>query len=234
MNEYSQQSGPLTPDSTSDPIQPTTLISQTRSGQGKLILPALQSFPSPYRTFPPSYTHAPRNLTNRSLHVLLLLFSIISTAGLFAGLTLGTLAATNNPPSPVTHNSMQQQSLLTSTPLSTPSPTPLPTPSPPPTTIQQKITGGITISPASFTLPINCQPDNGYRCTMTLSANNNAAKSTSWSNSLSGATIHPARGTITRGQHTQVLIYIPHQCPYHGTLTVTIKKQRIEIPLSCA
>ncbi len=152
---------------------------------------------------------------------------------LFGGLTAFLL---HDHPSPVT--SHFQSSTVTSTPTSTvvitPRPTATPSPRVTPLPASQTVEN-ITVTPGGLRLPQDCQPDNGYRCTVTLTANEHANKHTKWSAVIQSknTTFQPDQGNLSQGQSTQIIIFIRQQCPYHATLDITIRNQHLLVPLTC-
>ena len=94
---------------------------------------------------------------------------------------------------------------------------------------------GLSILPTHFTVQSDCQPDNGYRCTVTLYAAQDIQDDTQWqafSDSLN-TMFSPPNGTIEPGQQQQVIVYLYDSCPYNGTLVFSIEDNNLTVPVSC-
>ena len=94
---------------------------------------------------------------------------------------------------------------------------------------------GVSVLPTHFTVQSDCQPDNGYRCTITLYAAQNVSDALQWQASSDGITtkFNPSDGTIGQGQQQQVIVYIYDSCPYDGTLLFSIGDNNLTVPVHC-
>lgn len=116
-------------------------------------------------------------------------------------------------------------------------PTPVPTAIPTPTVTDANSISdsGVTLTPGSFNIQNDCQPDNGYRCTVTLALSPDASDAVSWSASLNGVdhSFHPRRGRLDPGQQQQIIIYLYDTCPIDAEFDVAVKHQHLNVPLQC-
>jgi hypothetical protein len=116
-------------------------------------------------------------------------------------------------------------------------PTSVPTLVPTPTAMDANAasTGGVTVTPNSFNVRNDCQPDNEYRCTVTLALSADASNSVSWSASLNGVDhdFHPRRGRLEPGQQEQIIIYLYDTCPIDAEFNVAVKHEHLNVPLHC-
>ncbi len=116
-----------------------------------------------------------------------------------------------------------------------PSPIPTAIPTPTPMDTNAVSTNGVTLTPGDFNIQNDCQPDNEYRCTITLALAPDATNAVSWSASLSGVDhdFHPRRGRLEPGQQQQIIIYIYETCPIDAQFDVAMKHQHLNVPLHC-
>ena len=93
----------------------------------------------------------------------------------------------------------------------------------------------VSILPTHFTVSSDCQPDNGYRCTVTLYAAHNISDDLQWQASSEGITtkFSPPDGRIEPGQQQQVIVYIYNACPYNGILLFSISNDKLTVPVNC-
>ena len=116
-------------------------------------------------------------------------------------------------------------------------PTSVPTPLPTPTAIDANAasTNGVSVTPNSFDIQNDCQPDNEYRCTITLALDAGADNAVSWSASVKGVDhdFHPRRGRLEPGQQQQIIVYLYETCPIDAEFDVAMKHQHLTVPLHC-
>lgn len=116
-------------------------------------------------------------------------------------------------------------------------PTSVPTPVPTPTAMDANAASanGVTVTPNSFDIQNDCQPDNEYRCTITLALSSDANNAVSWSASLNGVDhdFHPRRGRLEPGQQQQIIVYLYETCPIDAEFDVAMKHQHLNVPLRC-
>lgn len=126
----------------------------------------------------------------------------------------------------------QQGIVATSTTTVQPTPTMVPpTPTPISTTLN-----GVTITPGQFFLTTDCQPNNGFRCAITLQASFAQQARTFWLATAQPRTsiqFRPDRGVLQPGQQMQLVINVRTKCPYKGSLFFTIKGKHLTVPLYC-
>ena len=94
---------------------------------------------------------------------------------------------------------------------------------------------GVSILPTHFSVRSDCQPDNGYRCTVTLYAAQDMVDDLQWQASSDGVSTHfsPESGKLEQGQQQQVIVYLYDTCPYNGTLLFTLGNDNLTVPVSC-
>lgn len=119
------------------------------------------------------------------------------------------------------------------TPIPTVAPTAIPTPTP--ADANAVSANGVSVTPGSFDIQNDCQPDNGYRCTVTLALASDANDTVSWSASLNGVdhSFHPHRGSLDPGQQQQIIIYLYDTCPIDAQFDVVVRHQHLNVPLHC-
>ncbi len=91
------------------------------------------------------------------------------------------------------------------------------------------------MTPNSFDIQNDCQPDNEYRCTITLALSSDADNAVSWSASLKGVDhdFHPRRGRLEPGQQQQIIVYLYETCPIEAEFDIAMKHQHLNVPLHC-
>jgi hypothetical protein len=170
---------------------------------------------------------------------LLALIAGIFVIGLVFGLLLDPIAAaglqkiiTGN----TTGKTASQQAATASTPaVPTPATVPTQVPTPVPTPAGAAV-NGVTVSPAQLDMQRDCQLDNGYRCTLTLTLAPQASNTVSWSASVDGvdSQLHPHRGKLDPGQQQQIIMNVDDgACPFDASFNVTVQHQQVSIPLHC-
>jgi len=136
------------------------------------------------------------------------------------------------------NNTAKSPAAQPTTVASTPIPTSIPTAIPTPTVVvaNSVSANGITLTPDRFNVQNDCQPDNEFRCTLTLALAPDAADAVSWSASIRGvdSSFHPQHGTLEPGQQQQVIISLFETCPIDASFRVTAKHHNFpKIPLRC-
>lgn len=123
----------------------------------------------------------------------------------------------------------------TAAPAQIPTSVPTPVPTPTATDANSASTNGVTVTPSSFDIQNDCQPDNEYRCTITLALASDADSAVSWSASLKGVDhdFHPRRGRLEPGQQQQIIVYLYETCPIDAEFDVAVKHQHLTVPLHC-
>ncbi|GAC1456599.1 MAG: hypothetical protein PVSMB2_10170 [Ktedonobacteraceae bacterium] len=95
---------------------------------------------------------------------------------------------------------------------------------------------GLAIQPTHFAVQSDCLSDNGYRCTVTLSAAQSINRDLQWqaaSDGINTIKFSPPNGKLEQGQQQQVIVYIYDTCPYNGTLLFAIGNDNLTVPVSC-
>ncbi len=140
----------------------------------------------------------------------------------------------NNTAQTASKSQASQATTVASAPIPTSIPTAIPTPT---ITVANSISAnGITLTPDHFNVQNDCQPDNNFRCTVTLALDSNADNAVSWSASIDGvdSSLHPRRGTLEPGQQQQIIISLFESCPIDASFRVSVKHHSLrQIPLQC-
>ena len=94
----------------------------------------------------------------------------------------------------------------------------------------------LTVSPAQLS-PANCPlAGNAYRCTVTLTLNQQLQNITQWAISSKGASARflPANsGFLVPAQATQIIILLPLNCPRAGVIIISARKTSVTLPWNC-
>ena len=209
----------------------STKSSQEEQAKTRLFLPApstpITDSTVAHTTLPNSGTIADRQKVGLPLAVILL--SLVATTALVLGILFAVVPLLVQPKhsSNTTSTLRQAPSVLASTP---PAADATLVPAQGTTTIQ-----GVSLLPTHFTVQSDCQPDNGYRCTITLYAAQDIADDLQWQASSDGITtkFSPPNGRLEQGQQQQVIVYIYDPCPYNGTLLFSIGDDNLTVPVNC-
>ena len=210
---------------------PSTTSPQMEQAKTRLFLPApstpMMGSTVAHTTLPNGGTIADRQEVRLPLAMVLL--SLVATTALVLGVLFAVVPLLAQPKhSPNTTSTPKQvPSVLASTPPAADATQVIAQST---TTVQ-----GVSILPTHFTVQSDCQPDNGYRCTVTLYAAQNISDDLSWQASSEGITtkLIPPDGQLEQGQQQQVIVYIYDPCPYNGTLLFTVGNDNLTVPVSC-
>ncbi len=208
---------------------PSTTSPQTEQAKTRLFLPApttpIMGSTVAHTTLPNGGTIADRQEVRLPLAMVLL--SLVATTALVLGILFSVVPLLTQPKHSPNTTGTPKQVALASTP-------------PAAGATQASAQGtatiqGVSILPTHLTVQSDCQPDNGYRCTVTLYAAQNITDDLSWQASSEGITtkFSPPDGQLEQGQQQQVIVYIYDPCPYNGTLLFTIGNDNLTVPISC-
>ncbi len=208
---------------------PSTTSSQMEQAKTRLFLSApttpMMGSTVAHTTLPNGGTIADRQEVRLPLAMVLL--SLVATTALMLGILFAVVPLLTQPKHSPNTTGTPKQVALASTP-----------PSAGATQVSAQGTAtiqGVSILPTHFTVPSDCQPDNGYRCTVTLYAAQNINDDLSWQASSEGITtkFSPPDGQLEQEQQQQVIVYIYDPCPYNGTLLFTIGNDNLTVPVRC-
>ncbi|GAC1374154.1 MAG: hypothetical protein NVSMB44_42320 [Ktedonobacteraceae bacterium] len=89
--------------------------------------------------------------------------------------------------------------------------------------------------PDHLNIQNDCQPDNDYRCTVTLALAPDAGNTVSWSASINGVDhdFDVRSGRLKPGEQQQIVFYLHDTCPIDAELSIRMRHQRLNIPLHC-
>ena len=208
---------------------PSTTSSQAGQAKTRLFLPApptsIADSTVAHTTLPNGGTIADRPEVRLPLAMVLL--SLVATTALVLGILFAVIPLLAQPKHSPNTTSTLKQVVSASTP-PTADVTQVSTQGT--TTIQ-----GVSVLPTHLSVQSDCQPDNGYRCTITLYAAQNISDDLQWQASSDGITtkFSPSDSKIEQGQQQQVIVYIYDPCPYNGTLLFAIGNDNLTVPVNC-
>lgn len=210
---------------------PSIASSQEEQAKTRLFLPAPSTSntgSTVAHTMVPNGNIVPARQEVR-LPLAIVLLSLVATTALVLGIlfAVAPLLAQPKHSSNTTNTPKQVPSILANTP---PAADATLVPTQGTATVQ-----GVSIVPTHFNVQSDCQPDNGYRCTVTLYAAQDIVDDLQWQASSDGIStkFSPESGKLERGQQQQVIVYIYDTCPYNGTLLFTLGNDNLTVPVNC-